>query len=196
MVYTAGSAWVVDIAPIRAARADHRPLRAGDLGRPLASARRSARLLLRAGSYEPVWAFAAASPLLGALIASRIPEPPRPAPLARLRQGRSRLFAREAFGPGLALTLATLGYAALAGFVVLHLDDRGIGHGAAVFTAFAFTVVAARILAGWLPDRYGAVRCAVGAAVIEAAGLVALALRQTPRRRRSPGRSPWAPPSR
>ena len=28
------------------------------------------------------------------------------------------------------MTLATLGYAALAGFIVLHLDDRGIDHGA------------------------------------------------------------------
>ena len=54
------------------------------------------------------------------------------------------------------MTMATLGYAALAGFIVLHLDDRGIGHGAAVFTAFAVTVVAARVLVGWLPDRYGA----------------------------------------
>jgi len=177
VVYTAGSAWVVDITD---------PGRRGRIigfyglaiwgglsfGPPIGD------LLLRAFDYEAVWAFAALAPLVGCLIASRIAEPPRPARSAE-SEGRSRLFARESVGPGLAMTLATLGYAALAGFVVLHLDERGIGSGAAIFTAFAVTVVGARILAGWMPDRYGAARCAVGAGIVEAAGLVTIALAQS-----------------
>ncbi len=174
VVYTASSAWVVDITD---------PARRGRIiglyglaiwgglsfGPPIGD------FLQRAVGYGAVWAFAAAAPLIAALVAVRIPEPPRPA-VDPGADRRSRLFAREALGPGLAMTMATLGYAALAGFIVLHLDDRGIDHGASIFTAFALTVVAARVLFGWLPDRFGGVRCAVGAGLLEAAGLLAIAL--------------------
>ena len=174
VVYTASSAWVVDITD---------PARRGRIiglyglaiwgglsfGPPIGD------FLHRAVGFGAVWAFAAAAPLIAALVAARIPEPPRPAP-EPADDGRTRLFAREAIGPGLAMTMATLGYAALAGFIVLHLDDRGIAHGASIFTAFALTVVAARVLFGWLPDRFGGIRCAVGAGLLEAAGLLAIAL--------------------
>lgn len=173
MVYTAGSAWVVDLAP---------PERRGriiglyglaiwgglTLGPPIGE------LILQASSFELVWAFAAAAPLLGAVIAWRIPEwftPPTPTPISR-----SNLVEREALGPGLALSLGTIGYAAIAAFLVLHLDEEGIGNGALVFTAFAATVVLMRVLGGWLPDRFGPVPCIVGAGAVEALGLVALML--------------------
>jgi MFS family permease len=119
-----------------------------------------------------VWAFATAAPLLGALLATRIPE--RFAPRDDFEFER-RLIAHEALRPGLGLSLAIVGYAAMAAFVVLHLDELGIGHGAAVFTAFAATVVATRVLLGGLPDRYGPVRCAIGAGITEAVGLVLIA---------------------
>lgn len=177
VVYTAGSAWVVDITdPVRRGRIIG--LYGLAIWGGLAFGPPIGELLLRASSYEAVWTFAAAAPLVAATIAYRIPEPPRPA-ASPASAGRSRLISREAVGPGLAMTLATLGYAALAGFVVLHLDERGIGHGAAIFTAFAVTVVAARVLVGWLPDRYGPVRCAVGAGIVEATGLVVLAAAQS-----------------
>jgi MFS family permease len=174
VVYTASSAWVVDITD---------PGRRGRIiglyglaiwgglsfGPPIGD------LLHRSAGYGAVWAFAAAAPLAAALVAARIPEPPRPEPDPEARH-RSRLFASEAVGPGLAMTMATLGYAALAGFIVLHLNDRGIDHGATIFTAFALTVVAARALFGWLPDRFGGVRCAVAAGLIEAAGLFVIAI--------------------
>jgi MFS family permease len=176
MVYTAGSAWVVDLAP---------PERRGriiglyglaiwgglSLGPPLGE------LILHATSFDGVWAFAAGAPLLGALVALRIPESyePRVAPAP----GRRQLIAREALRPGLGLSLGIVGYATVAAFIVLHLDQRGIGHGAAVFTAFATSVVAMRVLGGWLPDRYGSVPCAIAAALIESAGLVAIGLAQT-----------------
>ncbi|MDQ3102532.1 MAG: MFS transporter, partial [Actinomycetota bacterium] len=153
VVYTAGSAWVVDITdPGRRGRIIG--LYGLAIWGGLAFGPPIGELLLRASSFEAVWTFAAAAPLVAATIAYRIPEPPRPA-ASPSSAGRSRLLSREAVGPGLAMTLATLGYAALAGFVVLHLDERGIGHGAAIFTAFAVTVVAARVLVGWMPDRYG-----------------------------------------
>ncbi len=176
MVYTAGAAWIVDIAPI-ARRGRIIGLYGLAIWGGLAFGPPIGEVLLRISSYDLVWAFAVASPLLGALLATRIPQPAVARRAVNLRQG---FWARESFGPGAALALATTGYAALAGFVVLHLDDRGVGHGVEVFTVFAFSVVATRLLAGGLPDRLGAARCAAGAAVIEAAGLLAIGFAESP----------------
>jgi MFS family permease len=172
MVYTAGSAWVVDLSP-----ADRRGRIIGlyglaiwgglSLGPPIGE------LILHATSFEGVWAFAAAAPLLGALIASRIPETYEPSP--ELAAEERKLISREALRPGIGLSLAIVGYATVAAFIVLHLDERGVGHGAAVFTAFAASVVTMRVLGGWLPDRFGSIPCAIGAAIAEAIGLVVIA---------------------
>jgi MFS family permease len=174
MVFTAGSAWIVDLAP---------PGRRGrviglyglavwsglSLGPPIGE------LLLRISSYELVWAFAGAAPLLGAAVALRLPDPYRPAE----ESGRRRLIAPESIRPGTALALASVGYAAVAAFVILHLDARGIGHGASVFAAFAAMVVLTRLVGGDLPDRVGPARCAIAAATVESAGLLTIALAQS-----------------
>ena len=168
-VFTAGSAWNVDMAP---------PERRGrmiglyglaiwtglTLGPPIGV------LLQDAGGYNLVWAFAVAAPVLAAVIASRLPESVTPAG----EEARGPLISREALGPGVTFALSVVGFAAVAAFIVLSLDDRGIGHGAEVFSVFAGTVVITRFIGGDLPDRVGAARCAVGAALIEALGLVLL----------------------
>jgi predicted MFS family arabinose efflux permease len=105
------------------------------------------------------------------LLAGRIPDPQQPQAATR----RTALIPSAAVRPGMALALANIGYAALSGFVVLHLARTGVGHGGAVFTAFAVAVVAMRLIGGRLPDRVGPARSAVGAAIAEAAGLVAIA---------------------
>ena len=125
-------------------------------------------LLQDAGGFHLVWAFAAGAPLLGAAIASRLPEQYEPS-RGRPAAGRSSRARRSA--PGVTFALSVFGFAAVSAFIVLSLDQRGIGHGPAVFSVFAATVVATRLLAGGLPDRIGPARCAVGAALIEAAGL-------------------------
>ena len=174
MVYTAGSAWVVDLAP-----PDRRGRIIGlyglaiwgglTLGPPIGE------LILHATSFDLVWAFAAGAPILGTAIAARLPESFRPHDDAEYER---RLIAHEALRPGLGLSLATVGYATVAAFIVLHLNQRGIGHGAEVFTAFAATVVAMRIIGGGLPDRIGPLRCAAAAGLVEAAGLATIALAQ------------------
>jgi MFS family permease len=170
-VYTAGSAWVVDLAP---------DARRGQiigwyglaiwgglsLGPPIGSA------MLHAFSFDAVWALTLVAPLTGLAIASRIPESFRPA----TRAVRGPLIARESLRPGLAFSCGTFGYAAMAAFIVLHLDGRGVGNGTLAFTAFAATVVAVRIIGGNLPDRFGGARCAAVAGVVESAGLAAIAL--------------------
>jgi MFS family permease len=171
IVFTAGATWVVDLAP-----PDRRGRVIGlyglavwsglSLGPPIGE------LLYHASGFDAVWAFAAICPFIGALVALRIPDPHRP---PEQREARS-LIAAESLRPGIGISLANVGYAAMASFIVLDLQAHGSSHGAAAFTAFAVTVVLTRLIGGDLPDRVGPLRCAAGAAAIEAVGLALIAL--------------------
>jgi MFS family permease len=171
-VFTSGSAWNVDLAP---------PERRGRLiglyglavWSGLSIGPLFGELILHNAGYAAVWIFAGTMPLAGAAIASRVPDPFRPHPPSE--REHHPLIAPEALRPGVALGLGSIGYAAVATFVVLHLDSRGIGHGALVFGAFATMVVLTRLLGGNLPDRVGPARVAIGAALVEACGLTTIA---------------------
>lgn len=177
-VFTAGATWVVDLAP-----EERRGQAIGLFGLaiwggltvgPLAG-----ELLLSALSYEGVWLFCALTPVLGALIAARVPEvhvaPPARAPGA----ARPPLVPRPVVEPGIALLLANVGYGTMAGFVVLHLAAQGVAGGATIFTAFAAAVVLVRLGFSTLPDRLGPRRTAAAAGVAEALGLALLAAAQS-----------------
>ncbi len=170
-VFTAGSAWIVDIAP-----PDRRGRVIGLYGLAvwagLSVGPLAGELLQHASGYTAVWVFAGTMPLLGALVASRLPDPFRPVEHAE----HHPLIAREAIRPGTALALGSIGYATVAAFVVLHLEARGVGHGATVFGAFATMVVLTRLIGGDLPDRVGPARVATAAAVTEAVGLATIAV--------------------
>ncbi len=168
-LYTAGSAWIVDIAP-PARRGRVLGLYGLAVWGALSVGPLAGELLLDAGGYTAVWIFAAAMPLLGALIATRVPDPFVPLSHSEPHP----LIAPEAVRPGLAIALASVGYAAVAAFVVLHLEDRGVGHGVVVFGAFAAMIVLTRLVAGDLPDRVGALRVAIVATLVEAAGLLTI----------------------
>jgi MFS family permease len=170
-VFTAGSAWIVDLAP---------PERRGrviglyglSVWAGLSIGPLFGELIKHASGYSAVWIFAGTLPLIGALVAARVPDPFRP---KWLEHERHSLIAREAIVPGVALALGSIGYAAVATFVVLHLDERGVGHGALVFGAFATMVVLTRLIGGDLPDRVGPARVATAAAIVEAVGLTTIA---------------------
>jgi MFS family permease len=172
-VYTAGAVWAVDLAPI-----ERRGLALGLFGLAvwggLSLGPIAGEVLRSSLGYEAVWVLTALLPLVGALIAMRLPEPP--APTGARSPGPLALLPRAAYRPGLALALANFGYAALAGFVVLHLRARGIGGGASVFTAFALAVFASRLVLSRVPDRAGARATATAAGLIEALGLAIIAL--------------------
>jgi len=171
-VFTASSAWVVDLAP---------PGRRGriiglyglSVWAGLSIGPLIGQVLLNDCGYTWVWLFAGGAPLLGALVAARLPDPFHAMPHSE--EADRRLIAREAVRPGAALALAAIGYATIAAFVVLHLDARGIGHGATVFGAFATMVVLTRLIGGDLPDRVGPTRVATVAAIVEAGGLATIA---------------------
>jgi MFS family permease len=172
--YTAAASWVVDMTP---------PERRGGvigifglsiwLGLSVGPA--IGEGLRSIGGFDLVWLFAAAAPAAAAMLATRIPERAR-----SYRHGTDDvLLPRGALLPGVALWCSVIGFAAMQSFVILMLDDREIGHGAGVLTAFAVAVVAARLLLSWLPDRIGAERAAAIAAVGHAAGLAILAVAQS-----------------
>jgi len=174
-VFTAGSAWIVDLAPT-GRRGRVIGLYGLAVWSGLSVGPLLGELLLHSAGYTAVWIFAGAAPLVGALIAVRIPDPYRP--VAHIEEHRP-LIARQAIRPGIALSLASTGYATVATFVVLHLDARGVGHGATVFGAFASMVVLTRLIGGNLPDRVGPARVAAAAAAVEAIGLATMAVAET-----------------
>lgn len=174
-VFTAGVTWSVDLAP-EARRGQAIGLFGLAIWTGLSLGPVIGETLFRLGSYDAVWAFAAVSPLAGALLAGRLPD--RHTPPAR-SAGRRELLPRAALRPGVALALANVGYGTMSGFVVLHLADAGVGSGAAVFTAFAASVVITRLIAGRLPDRIGPARTALAAFAAEAVGLAVVALAQS-----------------
>jgi MFS family permease len=170
-VYTAGSVWIVDLAP-----EERRGRVLGLYGLAvwggLSVGPLLGQVLLDAGGYDLVWIAAAALPVLGALIAVTARDPFVPVKHAEPHP----LIAPEAVGPGFAIALASIGYAALATFIVLHLEARGIDSGATVFAAFAAMLVLTRLVFGHLPDRVGATPVAVVATLGEALGLALIAL--------------------
>jgi MFS family permease len=72
--------------------------------------------------------------------------------------------------PGLALTLASIGYAALNAFIALLFDERGWGSAAFAFTSFGIGFIAARLSLGHLPDKIGGARVAAVCVAAEAVG--------------------------
>jgi len=173
-VFTAGLTWIVDLAP-----AHRRGQAIGVFGLAIWGGLTVGAIIgegvFALGGFEAVWAFAALSPLAGAVLARVLPEGPR-APATPAGAVPGRLLPRAALRPGVALALANVGYGTMSGFVVLHLDERGVGHGAATFTAFAGAVVVSRLVLGRLPDRLGPRPSALGAALAQSAGLVLVAV--------------------
>jgi MFS family permease len=174
-LFTAGATWIVDLAP-----EERRGQAIGLFGLAiwggLTAGPIIGELLLGAASYDAVWIFAALAPLAGAAIALRLPEDHTPPPAPEPGDAREPLVPMPVVPPGVALALANVGYGTMAAFVVLHLEDRGVGGGATVFTAFAASIVVSRLVAGSLPDRLGPTVTATAAALAEAAGLALIAL--------------------
>jgi MFS family permease len=172
-VYTAGAAWAVDLAPD-----DKHGLALGMFGLAvwggLSLGPVIGEVLRSEAGFDAVWTLTAALPLAAAVIATRLREPLRAMPEAHAEN--LAWFPRAARRPGVALALANVGYAALAGFGVLLLRARGIGGGASMFSAFAVAVFASRIVLGRMPDRAGAQATATAAGVLEALGLTIIAL--------------------
>ncbi|WP_232532908.1 MFS transporter [Ramlibacter pinisoli] len=118
----------------------------------------------------------AGAPLLTAALAARLATPP---PAGGIRPGFLRVL-RSVRLPGLALTLSSLGYAALNAFIALLFDLRGWGSAAFAFTCFGIGFIAARLWLGHLPDRIGGARVAMPCVAAEAIGQLLIWAAPTP----------------
>ena len=199
-IFTSGVSWIVDLTP-----EERRGQVIGIFGISvwggISLGTVIGQLIYSAAGYDWVWAFATAAPLAGLLVALRIPStvhrsgsPSAPeevasaelgAPLPEAGAGepaprpaaaKRTWLPTSAVRPGVALLFANVGFGTLAGFIVLLLDGKGIGSGAAAFTVFTATVVASRLIFGWLPDRWGARRSALAGGISQAAGIATIGL--------------------
>ena len=156
---TAGFAWAADVAaPERRGRAMATIGMAFWLG--LALGPQWGALAQDVGGYDAVWALAALSALLGALIVRLIPIEVRTRPSAEASSAAARI-PRGALLPALAMLFAAYGNGVFEAFGIVHLTGRGlpegagIGGAASVFTVVAITTFLGRFGGGVLADRAG-----------------------------------------
>jgi MFS family permease len=170
-VYTAGAAWLVGMCP---------PERRGRvvglygicmwLGITLGAL--FGTVTMRLFGFPAVWGLCVAVGVAGFLSILPKPRPPR----HEGAPARRSLLPSSTVIPGIALSLAALGYAGLAAFVALHMQARGVANGIAAFNAFGFTYVGVRLFIGNVPDRLGPQQVAFWSALVEAVGLLIVAM--------------------
>ena len=170
-VYTGGAAWLVHLCP---------PERRGRvvglygifmwLGITLGTL--AGTVAMRVSGFPAVWGLCAIAAAAGTASVAVKKAPPRP----EIAGGLGSLLPQAAIVPGLAVALAGLGYAALAAFVSLKMLAHGVANGIAAFDAFGFTYIGVRLFIGNVPDRLGPRMVAFWSALVEAAGLVIVAV--------------------
>jgi MFS family permease len=168
-LFTAGAVWTVALAPY-----DRRGQLIGLYGVSMwggISVGTFLGAVLQPLGYGTVWIFSTAAALAGLALISAVPVPARPE-----QAGGRGLLLRPALVPGVALGLASAGYAGLAAFVLLHLQARGIGSGAIVLSGFSAVYAGTRLFIGHLPDRLGPRRVAAWSGAGEALGLLIIAV--------------------
>ena len=166
LVYTAASAWVLDRTP-----ESRRPQALSLLGAGIWGGYALGPLVGAALDLQGVGLVVVAGSVVALLLTARLPDAPvEGTPATGLRA----LLPRGVALPGTALGLGNLGYAALVGFLVVHLDDRG-GRGAVALTAFSVAVLLGRLVVVPLASRVGILRTLPYALVTMAAALVVIA---------------------
>jgi MFS family permease len=194
-VFTAGVTWAVDLASER-----RRGRAIGLFGLSIWGGISLGALiggsLNSIAGFGWVWAFATISPLIAALLVTRVPAGagrPQPAEeaVAAAEMGSPAAAAAPAPGPargmvplstlrpGVALLMANIGFGTLSAFTILLMANNGIGHGAAVFAAFTAGVTFFRVALGWAPDRFGSRPTALVGGLVEGIGIAATAFAGT-----------------
>jgi len=91
------------------------------------------------------------------------------APPAHVRPAFTRVIG-AVWMPGVGLAFSSVGFGAMATFIVLLFAQHGWGHAWLAFTLFSVAFAVGRIAFGHLPDTIGGAKVALVSVVIEAAG--------------------------
>lgn len=78
--------------------------------------------------------------------------------------------------PGIGFALSGITFGAVTVFLTLHFSVQGWANGALAFTAFAVALIALRLVAGHLPDKFGGARVSLHCLVIQALGLAMIGM--------------------
>lgn len=117
-------------------------------------------------------------PLLVLLFLLRAPNPP-------LQFARKKSAFGSVIGavwlPGLGAALSSIGYCAILAFGSLLYANHGWQPIWLAFTAFGAALIAARMMFGHLPDKFGGARTALVFVLVQSAGLILMGLAQTSR---------------
>jgi predicted MFS family arabinose efflux permease len=106
-------------------------------------------------------------PLVTILLITRL----SPVPPQRGARPAIMKVAGAVWMPGLGSACSSIGFGAIIAFSSLLSADRGWSPVWLTFTAFAVSLVAARVVLGHMPDRLGGARVALICVLIQAAGL-------------------------
>jgi MFS family permease len=146
-------------------------------------------LALGVGPALGEYLYTASGPALAFLVAGLLPAsgillwpllPERPQQPVREHEARGPLLHPAAFGPGLVILFGLLGFIGFQAYLPLYADTIGLARPALVFLLYSGIVIAIRLLAAGLPDRWGAARTGTIAGCLIAAGLGAIALVPAP----------------
>lgn len=118
-----------------------------------------------------------ALPLLVLLFVLRTPSP-QPLPKTMIPSFRSVIGV--VWLPGLGAALSSIGYCAILAFSSLLFADHGWQPVWLAFTAFGAALIAARLIFGHLPDKFGGARVALLFVLVQAAGLALMWLARSP----------------
>lgn len=161
---TAAVAWAVDVAPDNRRAQTLGYLSSGIWGGVSIGPAIGQAL----GTMASVAVFLTVSSIAVVAIVYVMDEEPRPH-----AHVKSRWFPPPVLLPGIMLGLGNVTYAAMAGFLILLLHNRG--HSSAwVFSAFAVAVLFGRAVFGGLPDRMGPRRSLIAGYICLAVGLIAI----------------------
>jgi MFS family permease len=166
LVYTAASTWVLDRTP-----PERRPQALSLLGAGIWGGYATGPLVGAALDIRQVAVVIAAGAVAGLLLTGRLPESASGG--GSRTRGFRGLLPRGVALPGLSLGLGNLGYAVVAGFLVVHLDDQG-GRGAVALTCFSVAVLLGRLVVVPLAARVGILRTTPFGLAAMAAGLLVI----------------------
>jgi MFS family permease len=169
-LFTAGAVWTVSIAPHHR-RGQLIGLYGVSMWGGISAGTFLGAVLLPLG-FDAVWGLSAGLGFVALAVISVVPA----TSATRSSSGGGSLLLRPALVPGVALGLAAAGYAGLAAFVLLHLEERGIHSGAVVLSGFSLVYAGTRLFIGHLPDRLGPRRVAAWSGIGEAVGLLIIAV--------------------